>query len=57
MNCPICGKEIKPERDKVVQLREGYLTSGEYQDFIPHHDMGYYHSECFVGVDFPPRKE
>jgi len=56
MKCPICGKEIEPEKDKVVQVREGCIAGGEYQDFIPDYDVDYYHSGCFDGVGFPPRK-
>lgn len=53
VKCEICGKELIPEKDKVLQLREGYLSAEE--DFIPERDWEYYHPSCFDEVVWPPK--
>ena len=56
MKCGICHKEIVPDKDKVIQIRRGHITSGEYQDFIPREDIEYDHSSCFSKVEYPPKE-
>ena len=57
MDCGICHEKIVPDKDSVIQVRQGHITGGEYQDFIPRTDIEYYHSGCYDGVEYPPRKE
>jgi len=54
--CGICHKEIVPDKDEVIQIRRGHITSGEYQDFIPREDIEYDHSSCFSKVEYPPKE-
>lgn len=56
MKCSICKQEIVPGEDRCIQVREGYISTGEYQDFIPDHDIELNHSGCFDGVEYPPPK-
>lgn len=58
MKCRICKEELIPEKDKVLQLSKGHITSGEYQDFISGKDIDcYVHSDCFDKIDFPQEKK
>jgi len=49
IKCSTCNNEIVPDKDKVVQIRLGYIEEGYVSGshFIPNEDLDYLHLDCF----------